>query len=153
MACGVTAFGQFIPQPNAYNPDANGDSFIGVDDVMGTLALFGKAFDNGDSLQIMDLEMPETGLYEIDPGTDIVMAHALNDCSLATLILPDETGWKTIAVMMTTEDPGGTVFRPASPNPSDPLDPHLLITFNLNTETARLTYLTHAPNGRWYRLN
>ena len=32
--------GQFIPQPMGYNPDANGDQFIGVDDVMGTLALY-----------------------------------------------------------------------------------------------------------------
>ena len=56
MACGVTAFGQFIPQPNAYNPDANGDSFIGVDDVIGTLALYGNAFETGDSLVTMRAE-------------------------------------------------------------------------------------------------
>ena len=56
MAYGVTAFGQFIPQPNAYNPDANGDSFIGVDDVMGTLALFNSPFNNGDSLNTLIIE-------------------------------------------------------------------------------------------------
>ena len=49
LSCSM--LGQFIPQPMGYNPDANGDSFIGADDVMGTLALYGNIFSTNDSTE------------------------------------------------------------------------------------------------------
>ena len=53
------AFGQFIPQPMGYNPDENGDAFISVTDLQGMLALYGNAFDNGDSLVVESWTFPE----------------------------------------------------------------------------------------------
>ena len=68
-----TAFGQFIPQPMGYNPDANSDGFIGVDDVLETLVLFGNAFDNGDSTDIFVVNFvgQEDSTFVIPEYTDI----------------------------------------------------------------------------------
>ena len=112
MACGLTAFGQFIPQPNAYNPDANGDAFIGVDDVMGTLALFGNAFQNSDSLNIVvadpdmwntwqDTGQGSNGQLEVPIGTDLIylkFGAYPNDAFETRLTLPNEIGFKVLTV-------------------------------------------------------
>jgi len=67
------AFGQFIPQPMGYNPDANSDGFIGVDDVLETLVLFGNAFENGDSTDIFVVNFvgQEDSTFVIPESTDI----------------------------------------------------------------------------------
>lgn len=151
MACGVTAFGQFIPQPNAYNPDANGDSFIGVDDVMGTLALYGNAFETSDSLQVVDIELGPESWYNIEPNTDILIVHPTGGGNQRYLVLPDAVGFKTITVMMTHD--ANTVMSyyiyvsdPASPNYSEPLR-----LVNVTASSPKSVRFTHAPNGTWYR--
>ncbi len=67
------AFGQFIPQPMGYNPDENGDAFISVTDLQGMLALYGNAFDNGDSTDIfvVDFVGQEDSTFVIPETTDI----------------------------------------------------------------------------------
>lgn len=69
----VNAGAQFIPQPMEYNPDANDDEFIGVDDVIGILALYDNAFDNGDSTEIfvVDFVGQEDSTFVIPESADI----------------------------------------------------------------------------------
>ena len=113
LACGVTAFGQFIPQPMGYNPDVNGDEFIGVDDVMGTLALYDNAFDNGDSLVITSWTFPEDyppdyeiifggRKVEVDENTDVLYLTQTVDEEIA-LFLPQGEGFKVLQVFLRCE--------------------------------------------------
>ena len=116
MACGVTAFGQFIPQPMGYNPDVNGDEFIGEDDVMGTLALYDNAFDNGDSTVVATVELngdnscwPSPGEQYILPDADVIYldvtgydsgADGLNSTyNCFKMKLPQGSGFKTLLVI------------------------------------------------------
>lgn len=99
-----TAFGQFIPQPMGYNPDVNGDEFIGVDDVMGTLALYNSPFDNGDSLVIKQINFPQdAGTYAdtdvdvvVDESWDIVYLHNQETTTLLKASLPSGSGYKVV---------------------------------------------------------
>ena len=107
-----SALGQFIPQPMGYNPDVNGDEFIGVDDVMGTLALYNNTFDLGDSLVISSLnfpaDYPETyggsgsPLIQIDEATDFLYMHQTEDQAVE-FQLPQGQGFKVIQVFMSSE--------------------------------------------------
>ena len=100
--------GQFIPQPMGYNPDANGDSFIGVDDVMGTLALYGNTFDNGDSLVIKYIDYPEVAPEYTETGWDILIQedwdllylnNTLEECCVQIQIyLPEGSGFKVVQI-------------------------------------------------------
>lgn len=165
MACGVTAFGQFIPQPNAYNPDANGDSFIGVDDVMGTLALFNSPFNNGDSINTMELTftgdaiiqdyngsndtMSVSATYDdpiyIPEGVDIFVLDALdsgNDVE-AYFALPEGPGFKSLLVCMSSSGPiisANFEFDIYFDQFDiyDPYRPQYMLWLRL-------------PNGKWYR--
>ena len=113
-----TAFGQFIPQPMGYNPDVNGDEFIGVDDVMGTLALYNSIFDNGDSTVVATVQVsgdnqgwPSTGSHEalVLPDADVIYLDVEaydtgNDGNYSTynvfkMKLPDGVGFKTLLVI------------------------------------------------------
>ena len=47
---------QFIPQPMGYNPDSNSDSFVGIDDLMAVLSLYGTPYDSGDSVEVVTLD-------------------------------------------------------------------------------------------------
>ena len=151
MACGVTAFGQFIPQPNAYNPDANGDSFIGVDDVMGTLALYGNAFENSDSLQIYYHEVEDQSPYEIQPDTDILFVHATGGVGIYDLVLPEVIGWKTITVMMTHDSPALIQYQFFVSDPESLNFEIALRLVNVTHASPKSIRFTHAPNGTWYR--
>ena len=107
-----SAFGQFIPQPTGYNPDQNGDAFISVTDLQGMLALFGNAFDSGDSLVISSLnfpaDYPETyggsgsPLIQIDEATDFLYMHQTEDQAVE-FQLPQGPGFKVIQVFMSSE--------------------------------------------------
>ena len=162
MACGVTAFGQFIPQPMGYNPDVNGDEFIGVDDVMGTLALYDNAFDNGDSLVITSWTFPED--YQepyasnpenysyahtyIDEATDVVYIHQTEDQS-AYFYLPQGVGYKVVQIFLSCD--GFAQW-----------DCRIMGTSDLSSYMYGGTFLVydHAPvvltmirghNGKWYQ--
>ena len=114
--------GQFIPQPNEYNPDVNGDQFIGVDDVMGTLALYNSPFSNPDSLTMEFHEFPAILDSDVDgqvvieviatEDTDVIYATQtdgeacpdwMSNCSNCyckqnhlNLILPEGDNWKVV---------------------------------------------------------
>ena len=102
--------GQFIPQPMGYNPDANGDSFIGVDDVMGTLALYGNTFDNGDSLVIKYINYPEVAPEYTATGIDIAIQEdwdllylSNSYTSVLDISLPEGSGFKVLQLFGTGE--------------------------------------------------
>ena len=121
-----TAFGQFIPQPMGYNPDVNGDEFIGVDDVMGTLALYDSPFDNGDSVQTLSLVFSQVELMilgegdspdnriEIPEGVDVLYLDAI-DVDAVHFTLPQAVGFKSLLIMGSTQNPEGTDFLFYSP--------------------------------------
>ena len=156
MVCGVTAFGQFIPQPNAYNPDVNGDSFIGVDDVMGTLALFGNAFDNGDSLQTLTLQFSvldqsNAGLgytpnekFLIPLGVDILIVEGI-DVSQVWLELPATTGFRSMLIMATTVNQNHTTFKFYRQG----WDGSPVLKTHTTDYKGEWTALIHHPNGMW----
>ena len=106
LSCSM--LGQFIPQPMGYNPDANGDSFIGVDDVMGTLALYGNSFDNGDSLVVKYINYPDVAPEYTAAGIDIAVQEDwdllyLNNSSTTSVLdisLPDGNGFKVLQLFV-----------------------------------------------------
>lgn len=105
LSCSM--LGQFIPQPMGYNPDANGDSFIGVDDVMGTLALYGNTFDNGDSLVIKSINYPEVAPEYTAAGVDIAIQEdwdllylSNSYTSVLDISLPEGNGFKVLQLFV-----------------------------------------------------
>ena len=114
LSCSM--LGQFIPQPMGYNPDANGDSFIGVDDVMGTLALYGNTFDNGDSLVIKSINYPEVAPEYTAAGVDIAIQEdwdllylSNSYTSVLDISLPEGSGFKVLQLFVTGEGLNFTV--------------------------------------------
>lgn len=109
-----TAFGQFIPQPMGYNPDVNGDEFIGVDDVMGTLALYDNAFDNGDStVSIFEMLTDPLDTLWIPENADFVYITADGpENPDFELILPSGIGFKSIVILVknATDISGSTAY-------------------------------------------
>ena len=109
-----TAFGQFIPQPMGYNPDVNGDEFIGVDDVMGTLALYDNPFENGDSLIVTSMTFPNDygdvyGGWQnsvpyiyLDEETDFIYLHQTEDREV-NFWLPQGPGFKVMQFFFSSD--------------------------------------------------
>ena len=145
----TSAAAQFIPQPMGYNPDVNGDAFIGVDDVMGTLALYNNIFDNGDSLNVLSTsdslwaEGFETFLIPV--GTDILYLNyevALEGAN-AIIELPESNGFSTLMVLT---DP--TVWKPH----------HLTFNYqgdgqeshNYTHNRNKCFIWIHGHNDKWY---
>lgn len=106
--------GQFIPQPNAYNPDVNGDSFIGVDDVIGTLAVYDNEFDNADSIVIQTINYPQDiGLYNgtqnnptsivVQEDWDIVYFNEIGEGNTA-FYLPEGNGYRVLQIFLKCSD-------------------------------------------------
>ena len=169
MACGVTAFGQFIPQPNAYNPDANGDSFIGVDDVMGTLALFGNAFDNGDSLQTLTLEFSQAGLdaggqgswvnkYELPEGIDVLFVHGVDLNDVFFTLPQGGQGFHCLLIVGTTDvtSQQGTDFKFYTPPTPAFVEnfgeyPNELLQMRAQEWNGAWQALLRSPSGQWIR--
>ena len=77
MAFAFALNAQFIPQPMGYNPDSNSDGYIGSADLVGLLALYGNAFGNNDSIQVVELSFigSETDTLEIPEYADVVVVH------------------------------------------------------------------------------
>ena len=166
MAGGLTAFGQFIPQPNAYNPDANGDSFIGVDDVMGTLALYNSPFNNGDSINTMELTFNGDAIIQAYNGlndtisvlfpdliyipeeVDILVLDALDSENNvdASFALPEGPGFKSLLVFMSSPAQYiGTFFHQSNPN-------FYVEQFEIyNPNRPMYLLMLRLPNGKWYR--
>ena len=169
MACGVTAFGQFIPQPNAYNPDANGDSFIGVDDVMGTLALFNSPFNNGDSINTLEWTFSESVLIQnYDGSTDTIPdsyttpIETLEIPEFADILvlkrpsapdqaqdyyftLPEGPGFKSLLVCGSTEMGDGPEFWFAQSN-----SPHVPKLKLLSPYRYNYLLFLRLSDGTWY---
>ena len=118
VACLVVssfAFGQFIPQPTGYNPDENGDNLIGVNDLQGLLALYGNAFDNGDStISVFEAISTPSDTVEIDENTDLVyITTDLEDNDEFTVLLPQGgVGFKYMMVFINnvSNASGSTVY-------------------------------------------
>lgn len=152
-----TAFGQFIPQPMGYNPDANGDEFIGVDDVMGTLALYNNAFDNGDSIVVTSLTFPDDygdeyggqpSIY-LDEETDFVYLHQTESQGVR-FYLPQGSGFKVMQLFFSYDNEQGGAWYPsvyqAEDSDSDIYGSELLIS----QATPTHLILIRGHNGKWY---
>ena len=94
---------QFIPQPMGYNPDSNSDAFVGIDDLMAVLSLYGTPFDNGDSVQIAELSFVGNYLdtLEIPESADIIYIYdeIVFGTNSRHLKLPMGSGFKSIMVV------------------------------------------------------
>ena len=150
-----TAFGQFIPQPMGYNPDVNGDEFIGVDDVMGTLALYDNAFDNGDSTVTVHLTVSEdNGLYSIPESADVAYITADGpENSSFNLILPSGDGFKSLVIFVKNID--GIDGSQASLNflrSADCLSEGscYMTTMGVSENLPQYTIVMRGPDGVWY---
>ena len=102
MAFSFALNAQFIPQPMGYNPDVNGDELIGVEDLMGTLSLYGNPFDNVDSTVTVFLTVTEdNGLYSIPENADVVYISADGpENSSFNFILPSGDGFKSLVIFV-----------------------------------------------------
>lgn len=148
--------GQFIPQPMGYNPDANGDSFIGVDDVMGTLALYGNTFDNGDSLVIKYINYPEVAPEYTAAGIDIAIQEDWDllylsnySTNVLDISLPEGSGFKVLQLFVKGASPSldyfsnyiysGSQLQLVSPDP-----------FYVSNEHPLSITLIRGHDGIWY---
>ena len=106
IACCLAMAGsaQFIPQPIGYNPDSNNDGFVGSEDLMGLLSLYGTPFDNGDSVDIVTLDFTgfENDTLSVPENADVV--YLLSGDSTSTpsnerhVLLPSNTSWKSLVL-------------------------------------------------------
>ena len=127
LACTTSATAQFIPQPMGYNPDENSDGLIGVGDLQGLLALYGNAFDNGDSTEIETItfstedqalggsgySLSQDGccLRSVSESTDIVYLHNSDFCGVIFVELPVADSFKTLLVLCSTDAPCYSQFQ------------------------------------------
>ena len=120
IACCLAVAGsaQFIPQQMGYNPDVNGDELIGVEDLMGTLSLYGSEFDNGDSLMVSSWTFPEdypipptaeqdaSGIpvdVDIPENIDVLYVHQTVD-RMVNFHLPEGDGFKVFQMFLSCEN-------------------------------------------------
>ena len=147
--------GQFIPQPMGYNPDANGDSFIGVDDLTGMLALYGNAFQNDDTLNIKTIEFPEEydlyplnqflG-YTISEDWDILYLNQKEDEGVS-LYLPSGTGYKVVQVFVSCENFAQMPIWFLPPNGTPTIFGG---SMNVICGSPRVFTFIRGHNGKWY---
>ena len=107
IACCLAVAGsaQFIPQPMGYNPDSNSDGFVGAEDLMGLLSLYGTPYDDGDSVDVVTLDYTgfESDTLQIPEHADIVYLlsgeyNGDGDQVSRVAWLPLGESWKTIVV-------------------------------------------------------
>lgn len=107
FVCCLTVGGnaQFIAQPMGYNPDSNSDGFVGAEDLMGLLSLYGAPYDDGDSVDVVILDYAgfESDTLQIPEHADIVYllsGEYTGDGSQVSraALLPLGSTWKTIIV-------------------------------------------------------
>ena len=154
---------QFIPQQMGYNPDVNGDELIGVDDLMGTLSLYGSSFESDDSLTVVSYTFPDeypipltpkeiaNGAYaqvEIDETVDFLYVHQTEDRQ-THFWLPQGEGFKVLQLFLSLEGFNNwpiRVFLTESPN-SDMTGSEIYLYEN---NPVTLT-LIRGHNGVWYQ--
>lgn len=143
-----------------YNPDVNGDEFIGVDDVMGTLALYDNAFDNGDSIvSVFETVTVPYDTIVVDDNTDLLYINAsLDDGNEFMVLLPNGgVGFKTLAIFIrnTGESFSGATVGVRMHQQNELCDPsgfceraYLLV----NAYDPECFMLIRGEDGTWYRL-
>ena len=146
----ATAFGQFIPQPMGYNPDVNGDEFIGVDDVMGTLALYDNAFDNGDSIATLSINFPAdydvwpNAIVGIPDSLDIIYLHQEEDVGV-DVTLPQGTGYKNLQFFCSCNASAAYQITITFSGPGT------LLQESLRCQKPTYFRFLRGENGVWYR--
>ena len=158
MAFAIALNAQFIPQPMGYNPDVNGDELIGVEDLMGTLSLYGNPFDNGDSVIVQIINFPEEiGVYGdencgvgacvgLDELWDIVYFSTTTD-EYVLFELPGGIGYKAVQVFVDCD--GFVQFSVSFLDPeSDGL--WLAGPANVICDRPRVFTFIRGHNGMWY---
>ena len=159
LACTTSATAQFIPQPLGYNPDENADGLIGVGDLQGLLALYGNAFDNGDSTEIEtitfsaeDQAIGGSGyslgsdgccLRSISESSDIVYLHSSDYADDLFIELPAAESFKTLLVLCSTD-----VYYARFLFHDNGLQMGMC---NPPTNYPRYFIFIRGHNGRWYR--
>lgn len=150
-----TAFGQFIPQPMGYNPDVNGDEFIGVDDVMGTLALYDNAFDNGDSIvSVFETVTVPNDTIVVDDSVDILyITTQMEDNDELVVVLPQGgAGFKSLLIFLNNQGSGSLWVRMWQQNslcqPSGYCERAYL---GVNPPDPECFILIRGEDGTWYR--
>ena len=153
---------QFIPQQMGYNPDVDGDEVIGVNDLMGTLSLYGSLFDNGDSLNVTSWTFPQD--YPIPPteeedafgmvvnvdipeNTDILYVHQTVD-RMVMFHLPQGEGFKVLQLFLSCEgfyQWGSNILLNESP-----LSEAWGNTIDVNSNRPMHLILIRGHNGIWY---
>ena len=154
---------QFIPQQMGYNPDVNGDELIGVEDLMGTLSLYGSEFDNGDSLIIsswtfpMDYPIPPTAEEDasgspvnvlIPEEIDILYVHQTVD-RFVYFHLPDGEGFKVLQLFLSCE---GFEQWPVNVylDSDNPVTEAYQQTANIHYARPQHLLFIRGHNGIWY---
>lgn len=158
MAFAIALNAQFIPQQMGYNPDVNGDELIGVEDLMGTLSLYGNSFDNGDSLIVQTISFPEEeGDYFdgscgsdvcvlLDDLWDIVYFSTTNDANVL-FELPEGIGYKVVQVFVDCDgfaQVDMAFYHPAS------IGLPLINLMTVNCDRPRVFTFIRGHNGIWY---
>ena len=92
---------QFIPQPMGYNPDSNSDGFVGAEDLMGLLSLYGTPYDNGDSVDVVTLDFTgvENDTLSVPEGADVIYllsGDSVTQYNDRYVLLPSGTSWKSL---------------------------------------------------------
>ncbi|MDA0907738.1 MAG: hypothetical protein O3B44_06200 [Bacteroidetes bacterium] len=95
---------QFIPQPNAYNPDSNNDGTVGSEDLLGLLSLYGNPFNNDDSVEVVTLDWggQEGDTLQIPESADIVYMLSggqTGQPSHRYYLLPEGIGYKSLVLL------------------------------------------------------
>jgi hypothetical protein len=105
LALSLSVYGQFIPQPMAYNPDENSDGLINVNDLQGLLSLYGNNFNNSDStiIEFIDFGADCLEYYDdiaINENVDLLYVRTgIGSCGTEpSLILPQGDSFKTLVV-------------------------------------------------------
>ena len=153
LSCSM--LGQFIPQPMGYNPDANGDSFIGVDDVMGTLSVYNSFFANNDSLELGFFEFPQDlnyqtsetdGVGDFSVGDSLDLVYLVqNDYSFVHIHLPSGNTWKVLQIFYRVEGISNCTFQFISD--TGPIGSNWSY---VNTDNPRYFTLIRGHDGHWY---
>lgn len=143
MAITLTGLAQQMP----YNPDANGDDFVGVDDVLGVLGVYDTALMQPD----LQCDYEGTGLEEFIGGIfnqelelDSVYVEYLYVDSVETYIAgcPDPIFIETVLQRSMMMPLAGAIFNQASQVitcASEYLGYHRDVEFRFNSENGRYT--------------
>ena len=113
MAITITGLGQQMP----YNPDANGDDFVGVDDVLGVLGVYDTALMQPDlecDYEGTDLEQLFSGFVNGDLVMDSVYVEYFYSDSVETFVppCPEPIFVETVLARSYTLGSAGLILEP-----------------------------------------